>query len=135
MSTGEVYLGLYGENFDPDEVSNFIGLKASSVKRKGERDSRVPLPQMSTWKYSLGKIESDFIDVYEMADDLVDHLRPFEAKIAEAIKKFGLSAELQIVLWIDQNESASMPAIGFERPVLDFVHAIEATIDIDTYRN
>ena len=48
---------------------------------------------------------------------------------------FNLRCVFQVMLWIDQNEEASMPAIGFESPVINFIHAVGATIDIDTYRN
>jgi len=134
-STGEVYLGLYGDNFEPNEVSDFIGLKATRIVRKGERNPDVPLPRNSVWKFSLGKIEDEVIDVYAMSENLVLKLAPFESEISEAIRKFNLNAVFQVVLWIDQDEMKSMPAIGFEHPVLDFVNAIRATIDIDTYRN
>jgi hypothetical protein len=40
-----------------------------------------------------------------------------------------------VVLWIDQDETKSMPAIGFEHAVIDFLNAVGGTIDIDTYRN
>jgi hypothetical protein len=134
-STGEVYFGLYGNNFEPNEVSGFIGLTATRITRKGERNPELPLPRTSAWKFSLGTVEADVIDVYEMSNNLVAQLAPLESKIAEAVRKFDLTAVLQVVLWIDQDETASMPAIGFERPVLDFLVAVGATIDIDTYRN
>ena len=134
-STGEVYFWLYGENFEPNEISDFIGLTATRMRRRDERNPDLPLPKNSAWKFSLGKIEDDVIDVYEMSENLVLKLTAFESKIAEAIQKFNLTAVLQLVLWIDQDETKSMPAIGFERPVLDFVNAVGATIDVDTFRN
>ncbi len=85
--------------------------------------------------FSLGRVETDVIDVYEMSNSLIEQLIPYESNIAEAVRKFGLFAVLQVVLRIDQNEAAPMPAIGFERPVLDFLTSVSATIDIDTYRN
>jgi len=134
-SVGEVYLGLYGEDFEPNDVSEFVGLVATRIRRKGERNPVVPLPRSSAWKFSSGKIETDVIDVYEMSENLVKKLAPFKSKISEARHKFGLTATLQVVLWIAQDEAQSMPAIGFERPVLDFLDAVGATIDVDTYRN
>lgn len=133
-SAAKVYLGLYGDKVEPDDISDFIGLAATEVRRKGERNPIVPLPRNSSWKFSLGKIDADVIDVYEMSEGLVAKLAPFESKISEAIQKFNLTSVFQVVLWIDQDENKSMPAIGFERPVLNFVNAIEAKIDIDTYR-
>jgi hypothetical protein len=133
-STGEVYLGLYGDDFEPDEVTALIGLAPTRIARRGERNAVVPLPGESAWQFSLGKVKADVIDVYAMSSSLIEQLTPHQAKIAGAVQAYGLFAVLQVVLWIDQDEATSMPAIGFERPVLDFLTAISATIDIDTYR-
>lgn len=134
-SIGEVYFGLFGEDFEPNDVSDFIGLAATRVRRRGERNPNVPLPRESSWKFSTGKIEDDTIDVYEMSELLVSQLAPYVGKIIEAVCIFNLTCKLQVVLWIDQDETKSTPAIGFERPVLDFLASVGATIDIDTYRN
>lgn len=134
-SRGEVYFAMYGDDFEPDEVSSLIGLSATGVRRKGERRPEVPLPRFSSWQVSSGMVESEVIDVYKISEALVAQLAPFSAKIVEVKTAFNLRCVFQVVLWIDQNEEASMPAIGFESPVIDFIHAVGAKIDIDTYRN
>jgi hypothetical protein len=134
-STGEVYLSLFGDNFEPDNVSQHIGLVATAVQRKGARNQDVPVPQVSAWAFSTGKIENDVIDVYEMSECLVEKLAPYALKIAEAKEIFNLTCVLQVVLWMDQDDTKSMPAIGFGRSVIDFLKVIGGTIDIDTYRN
>ncbi|WP_054076425.1 DUF4279 domain-containing protein [Pseudomonas amygdali] len=134
-TTGEVYFAMYGDNFEPDEVTAYIGLTATEIFRKGPRSPDAPLRRNSCWSVSNGRIESDLIDVYEMSEALVTRLAPFAAKIVEAKQKFNLRCVFQTVLWIDQDEEAPMPAIGFGLPVIDFIHIVGATIDIDTYRN
>ena len=134
-SAGEVYLSLFGDNFEPDNVSQHIGLVATAVERKGARNPDVPLPRVSAWAFSIGKIEDDVINVYDMSERLVEKLVPYGLKIAEAKEIFNLTCVLQVVLWIDQDDTKSMPAIGFERSVIDFLKVIGGTIDIDTYRN
>ena len=134
-STGEVYLNLFGDAFDPDEVSRTIGLAGATVHRKGERRPEVPLPRQSAWTFSTGKIEDEVIDVYAMSEALIARLAPYVGKIVEAKEKLGLTCVLQVVLWIDQDQTKSMPAIGFEHAVIDFLNTVGATIDIDTYRN
>lgn len=134
-TTGEVYFAMYGDNFEPDEVTAYVGLTATKIFRKGPRSPDAPLRRNSCWSVSNGRIESDLIDVYEMSEALVTRLAPFAAKIVEAKKKFDLRCVFQVVLWIDQDEEAPMPAIGFGLPVIDFIHIVGATIDIDTYRN
>jgi hypothetical protein len=134
-STGEVYLNLFGDEFNPDEVNEHIGLVGATVRRKGERRPEVPLPRVSSWAFSTGKIEDEVIDVYAMSEALITKLAPYVEKIVEVKEKFALTCVLQVVLRIDQDETKSMPAIGFEHAVIDFLNAVGGTIDIDTYRN
>lgn len=134
-SIGEVYFDMYGDDFDPAEVSVYVGCAATDLRRKGQRRPDVPFPRFSSWRVSTGITEADVIDVYEMSQQLVEQLLPFTQKLAEAKTVFNLTCKLQVVLWIDQNENASMPAIGFDTQVIDFIHKLGATIDIDTYRH
>jgi hypothetical protein len=41
-----VYLNLFGDEFNPDEVNQYIGLVGATVRRKGERRPEVPLPRV-----------------------------------------------------------------------------------------
>lgn len=131
---GEVYFGLYGEDVDPDEISTFIGIAATRIAHKGSRNAEIPLPRESAWIHSAGSVKDDVIDVYDMSNKLIEHLKPYECKIVEAVQKFELFAVLQVVLMIDQDESIPVPSIGFEHAVLAFVVAVGATIDVDSYR-
>lgn len=133
-TTCEVYFAMYGDDFEPDDVTAHVGLPATRTMRRGQRRPDLDLPRQSSWKISNGEIEHLFGDVYEMSDLLVERLAPFVEKLVEARQMFNLSCVFQVVLWIDQNEETSMPAIGFESPVIAFIHAVGATIDIDTYR-
>ncbi len=125
----EVYFKLYGDDFDPNIISETIGLEPTRTRRKGE-----PRAKFSFWILSIGKVESEAIDVYEMASKLVKKIKPHKDKIIKAIKAHGLSAELQVVLWIPTDESISTPAIGFETETIQFLSDIGASIDIDSYK-
>ena len=126
---GEVYFGLYGEDFDPNEITTIIGIEPTSAQRKGN-----PIPKSTSWKLSVGKIESDLIDVYEMSSKLIEKLKPHKTKIISAISKHQLQAVLQVVLWVSSDDSVPTPAIGFEADSINFISSIGASIDIDTYR-
>jgi len=126
----EVCFALYGDEFDPDQVTNLIGVKPTTTKRKGS-----PIPKFTSWALSTGKIENDVIDVYDMSSALVSQLSPHIAKIIEAKHRFGLEATLQVVLRITTDETKSTPTIGFERDVISFLNTVGASIDVDTYRN
>ena len=127
-NTGEVYFALYGDDFEPEELTHFVGIEPTSVHRKA-----LPLPKQSSWQVSSGKLENDVIDIYEASNGLIAHLRPYAEKIVEARHQFKLDAVLQVVLWISTDESNSTPAIGFETEVISFLSIVGASIDIDTY--
>jgi uncharacterized protein DUF4279 len=131
---GRVYLGLRGDDFDPHEVSAVIGIEATQGRRKGAEPRRgLSLPKISSWDYSTEKVQG-IVDVYEMGSALVRELTPHIDGIIRAIKKFHLEATFQVILTVTPDESVSTPAIGFDRDVLEFIHKIGGTIDIDTYR-
>jgi len=126
----EVYFRLFGDDFDPIKITEILRIEPTSAKRKGS-----PLPKKAYWKLSTGKIEADFIDVYEMVSSLVDRLIPLTEEINRAQSKYHLEAVLQVVLWISTDETISTPAIGFDVKAINFLNSVGASIDIDTYKN
>ncbi len=133
-TTCEVYFAMYGDDFDPADITARVGLPATKTIRRGQRRPDLDLPRQSSWEFGNGQAEHLIGDVYELSNLLVDRLTPFVEKLVEAKNVFNLHCVFQVVLWIDQKEDASMPSIGFESPVISFIHAMGATIDIDTYR-
>jgi len=127
---GEVYFGLWGDDFDPDKISELLGIEPTSTARKGN-----PRPVQTSWKLSTGEVKADIIDVYEMSSALVKRLEPIEGKIIEAIAKYKLEAVLQVVLWVTTDDTKPTPAIGFEPEVIKFLSSVGASVDVDTYRN
>jgi uncharacterized protein DUF4279 len=122
---GEVYFGLFGDDFDPESLS--IGIAPTRTRRKAH-----PRPKRSSWVYSAGKMRNDLIDVYEMASSLVATLEPHVDRILEAKRAYCLEAVLEVVITITLDETKSTPAIGFDSRVISFLHSVRASIDIDT---
>ncbi len=96
---GEVYFALNGDNFDPEEMTKFLGIQPTSISIKG-----IPIPKQSSSKISSGKIINECIDVYGMASSLIDILEPKEELLIEAIKHFNVKPHLEVVLWFTVNE-------------------------------
>lgn len=127
-NVGLVHFTLYGDNFNPDDLTKFIGVQPTSTKVKSS-----PTPKKTMWEFSTDKIEDDIIDVYEMSSFVVSQLAPYTNNIRKAIEAFNLEATLSVALWITSDESKSTPAIGFDNNVIAFLHEVGATIDVDTY--
>ncbi len=127
---GEVYFALFGDDFDPGEVTKLVGLQPTSVRRK-----TYPLPKHAWWKVSIGKTEGELVDVYEMSSALIEKLAPHAQGILRAKQELRLEAILEVVLHISMNDSIPTPAIGFTPEVVSFLSRVGAGIDIDAYRN
>jgi hypothetical protein len=130
---GRVYFGLRGD-FVPAELTEAIGIKPTSAKMAGER---IPgkVPKCSMWDYSTEQVEGEVVDVYDLSSKIIKDLAPYADRIAAEVRKRDLAAVLQVVLWISTDEDVSTPAIGFDAEVINFLHHVGGTIDIDTYRN
>ena len=68
-----------------------------------------------------------------MSSALISRLQAHADKIVQAKRQFGLTAYLEVVLWISVDEATSTPAIGFDMNVISFLYEVGAHIDVDTY--
>ncbi len=134
INEGRVYFALDGDNFEPDELTQFLEIEPTSVMRKG---SNIPdkLPPKSSWELSTENVVNNYIDVFDMATSIIEQLKPKKKMILDAINRFNLSPRLEVVLWFSVNEEHSTPAIGFEVDTIKFLGEIGAFIDIDTYKH
>ena len=131
----EVYFALKGDDFDPDDFTRRSGLTPTQVKRKGEPGEYVESYRYSSWIVSTGRIANDVLLVDELADKLVERIKPGARYIASAVTDEDLSAVLEIVLWVSMDQSVSTPALGFSKRTITFLHDVGAFIDVDIYRN
>lgn len=131
---GRVYFALDGDDFDPDEITEFLGLEPTNIRRKGSR-IRGKLPKYNSWELSTEEVIDEHIDVFEMSTQIIDVLNPKIDLIIEAINRYKLEPRFQVVLIFSTNEEHSTPAIGFEVETTKFLGAIGAFVDIDTYKH
>lgn len=131
---GRVYFSLVGDDFEPGEISAFLGIKPTSTKKKG---SRVPgkLPRVSSWEISTENVVNGYVDVYELSTQIIQILKPKKDEIIQAMNRFNLKPHLEVVLWFSTDEKHSTPAIGFEVETIQFLAEIGAYIDVDTYKH
>lgn len=134
INEGRVYFALDGDDFDPDEITEFLGLKPTNIRRKGSRVSGKS-PKVNSWELSTEQVIDQYIDIFEMSSQIVDLLKPKLGLIIEAKNRFKVEPRFQIVLTFSINEEHSTPAIGFEVETTEFLGAIGAFVDIDTYKH
>lgn len=131
---GRVYFALDGDDFDPDEVTKFIGIEPTSIMRKGSKAGG-KLPKKNSWVVSTENVVNEYIDVFDMASEIISILKPKKDQIIRAIEQFKVTPRLEVVLWFSVNQEHSTPAIGFEPETVAFLGEIGAFIDIDTYKH
>ncbi len=131
---GRVYFALDGDDFDPDDVTVFLGIEPTSIKRKG---AKVPgiIPRMNSWELSTDNIVDEHIDVFKMSTEIVNRLKGKKDLILQAKDIFNVLPRFEVVLWFSNNEEHSTPAIGFEVETVEFLGEIGAFVDIDTYKH
>jgi hypothetical protein len=127
-----VYFALTGDDFDPDEITNQLGVAPTSKHRTGDVGRYKPRLDFSLWELSTEETET--LDIYELVACLYSQLGSKALEIRRLVDACRLNAVLAVVLWIDTNQNESAPGLGFDEKVISFLHETGASIDIDIYR-
>jgi Domain of unknown function (DUF4279) len=131
---GYVSVSIRG-NFIPEEFSALVGLVPSKTWRKGERDVERVIPKVSGWCLSSRKVTGDFIDFFDLADELLLPLSEKAGILRDATHTHDAQITVHMVIYISVLDSVPTPAIGLSAPAISILERLGATLDIDTYRN
>jgi hypothetical protein len=132
--TSYIYLTLFGD-FDPNEIAPLIKLNPSESYRKHSRSEEYRLPRVSRLIYGLLESSDECPDIYQLSEQLVDLLEPHTAEFADVTNRYEIDCCCSICLWISLDPAVSTPAIGFSRRVTRFLASVNASIDVDSYRD
>lgn len=130
---GRAYFGLSGYHFDPDVVTNFIGLEPTSVNNAG-MNGNLDKPVISSWEFSTETITSDTqdLDIYKLIDDeILKKIEPAKDKIIEICTSHNLSPRIGIVLTLSIDKDEDSPDVGFGSRVIKFCSEIGAFINVE----
>lgn len=120
---------LAGYHFNPDVVTQHLGIQPTSVDASGAR-SDLNKPVLSSWELSTETV-SDNIDVYKLTDDLIKKIEPMKAKILEICKIHNLSPRLNLILVLSIDKGESVPDVGFGGKTVRFLGEVGAFINVD----
>lgn len=127
------YFALKGDNFDPQVVTDRIGIAATESWRRGDNGLYKPTLEYSCWKLCTDK-EKDSLDIYTLIDEIVGKLFDRVEVIKDIKRQFGLASLLEVVMYIDTNEEQSAPSLGYDQKAIDFLYRTQTTTDVDIYR-
>ena len=129
MNTCYTYFTIMGD-FDPDDLTNMLGLQPDSSRRAGEprRNGRGVYP-CALWSFG----RCDRYDVI-VAQQIKETIAPLKDKIPilnQIREQYDAAFTIEVVPEI--YPGGSTPALGPDLEIIDFCHAIRAEIDIDLY--
>jgi len=130
---GRAYFGLSGYHFDPNMITNFIGIEPTSTNDAGMRGS-LDKPVISSWELSTETLNSDTqdLDIYKLIDDeILKKIEPAKDKIIEICKAQNLSPRIGVELTLSIDKDENTPDVGFGARVIKFSSEIGAFINID----
>ncbi len=129
---GRAYFSLFGYHFNPDNVTQFLGVEPTSVNAAGTQGS-LDKPVISSWELSTETINGDEsdVDIYVLTDNLLKQLEPIKDKILEVCKNQNLSPRIGIVLTLSIDKGDSSPEVGFGARMIQFLADIGAFINVE----
>ncbi len=125
-----VYFGLAGYNFDPDIVTQALGIEPTSVDATGMRAS-IDKPAISSWELSSETVSGGEIDVYELTNELIKQIEPAKDKIKQIMESHNLSPRICAVLTLSCDQDTVAPDVGFGARTIRFLSEIGAFINVE----
>jgi hypothetical protein len=118
-------ISIVGENIEPEKLSLSTGIPYSSMGRKGQSHR---VMDEGFWEYDTGYIQTNNIE--EIFVILEKIFLPKSEVIRKYIDEYQLYCKLSIIV---DAVNGRVPGVFFNRKVLNFLHEINAEIDVDIY--
>ncbi len=126
---GRAYFGLSGYHFNPDNITQLLGIEPTTTNSGGMGGS-LDKPAISTWELST-EIVTDDIDVYDLTDIITKQLEPIKDKILQAVKGYNVSPRFGVVLELVIEKDETNPDIGFGARTIRLLSELGAFINIE----
>ena len=124
-----VCLSIFGELFDPNALTNLVGLTPTKTGIKGQPIEGKAMTYKDTfWDFSTDAVDSLFLE--EAASPLVNKLKGLESTIVQFMTAHALLAKIYIVVEIVDEQT---PALYLNRAFLSCIESLRAEVDIDSY--
>jgi len=132
-SNSYVYFALKGDNFNPQEITNHLGIEPSDIWRKGDKGEFNSALKYSCWKLSTEK-GKEYLEIDKLVNEIVEILFDKIDIINKLKQEMNLNSVLEIVMDIDINPDQSTPALGHNLKTIEFLYKTRTETDVDIYR-
>lgn len=117
-----------GGDFDPEEVTNALGIKPTKTWRVGDPIQNTLLKRKHNgWSFATPRQES--LDLGKQIRELLRELEPKFSSIAALRERVGLDVEVSCAVYI----YGETPSMHLDRETLSMVERLGAEIDFDLY--
>ena len=119
---------LTGASFDPEQVTDALGIEPTKTWRIGEPIQNTLLKRKHNgWSVATPRQES--LDLGKQLRDLLRELEPKFSSIAALRERFGFDVEVSCAIYIN----GETPSMHLDRETLSMVERLGAEIDFDLY--
>ncbi len=115
-------------DFDPDEVSNRIGLEPTETWRRGDPVPHAPLLRRHSDLWLITSSKAPHASLREQVDDLLSVLVPHSDRIAREASNEKATLFISVYTY-----GGDRPALGLDRQAVEWLGSVHADVDIDLY--
>ncbi len=127
-----VYFALKGEDFNPQDITDRLGIEPTASCRKGDKGKFNPSLKSSCWEISTDK-EKYSLDIDKLIEEIIAKLKDKIDTIIDLKAEYNLSSILAIVMYVDSNPEQSTPILGHDLETIEFLHQTKTITDVDIY--
>ena len=122
-----VYFAFYGDAYNPEQITNTLGLNPTTVKHKKD-----PVPVRTSWKLQVTSGSSP--NFKTSLEELIATLTPLIEEINTLKSELSLETKLMFVMDIDIDPDASMPYFALNHKSIQFLYQTGTSVDFDLYK-
>ncbi|MBY0216252.1 DUF4279 domain-containing protein [Paenibacillus illinoisensis] len=119
---------MFGDQFDPNIITNTLLINPTRVWLKGDSIRRDLVRKETCWEIATDYEES--LDINDQIDKIKALIQDHKDQVIKLIKQNNLKCKFDVVINIENNIS---PAMYLNKNTIKFVCDLEAEIDFDLY--
>lgn len=126
----KLIFAVYGDSLNHQILTDVSGVSPTNTWYKGDlvNGKSTVTHKETRWEYSIGFVETLFLD-----EITTMFLRQFSAShdaIAQCIVSLKLESKVEIIVEVVGD---TMPALSFDRELLEFIVKMNGEVDVDLY--
>lgn len=124
----KTYFTLYGDDFDPEDISKELNLTPKYTWHKGDRrENSILLYDDFGW--SINTEEENIIEIEPQINEIIEIIEPKTDTIIQLMEKYGLSAELSCSVFHDHEDER--PVLYIKKDLMKKISRLNCDLDID----